>query len=191
MPLLITIVAVFVVALAGYTAAWLLFVSVGNRLTFKQLALRPGMSVLDAGCGSGRLTLPFARRIGPGGEVLGIDIAAERIQRAERRAQAAGVKNVRFERTGAGEGRLAHERFDRAVLCAVLGEIANREAALAEIFQALKPGGILSVTEGFIDPHFQRQEQVLRLARTAGFEKESCAGNRWLFTMNLRKPTTA
>ncbi len=98
------------------------------------------------------------------------------------------LKNVRFELAGAGEGKLNHERFDRAVLFAVLGEMSNREAALAEIFQALKPGGILSITEGFLDPHYKSREQVRHLAQAVGFVEESCAGNRLLFTMNLLKP---
>ena len=112
------------------------------------------------------------------------------MRRAEQHAQAAGIKNVRFELAGAGEGKLDHERFDRAMLFAVLGEMANREAALAEIFQALKPGGILTVTEGFLDPHFQNRERVRHLAHAVGFVEESCNGNRWLFTMNLLKPPT-
>jgi len=41
------------------------------------------------------------------------------------------------------------------VLVTVLGEVPDREAALREIFDALKPGGILSVTEIIFDPHFQ------------------------------------
>ena len=60
---------------------------------------------------------------------------------------AANVANVRFVQAGLGEGKLPEAAFDRELLCTVLGEILDREAALAEIFKALKPGGILSVTE--------------------------------------------
>jgi ubiquinone/menaquinone biosynthesis C-methylase UbiE len=130
----------------------------------------------------------MAQQVGPTGSVLGIDIEARRVQRAEQRTRAAGIKNVRFEQAGAGDGKLPQERFDRAVLFAVLGEMSNREAAIAEIFQSLKPGGILSITEGFLDPHFQSQDRVRSLAQAVGFVEESCAGNRWLFTMNLLKP---
>src|SRR5205823_10853039 len=52
-----------IIALAGYTAAWLLIIYIGNRLTFKQLALQPGMHVVDVGCGSGRLTFPLAQQV--------------------------------------------------------------------------------------------------------------------------------
>lgn len=188
LTIVVILALVVIVALAGYAVAWLLLIDAGNRLTLRQLARRPGMSVVDVGCGSGRFTIPMAQQVGSTGGVLGIDIKAGRLQRAEQRMQAAGIKNVRFELAGAGEGKLNHERFDRAVLFAVLGEMSNREAALAEIFQALKPGGILSVTEGFLDPHYKSREQVRHLAQAVGFVEESCAGNRLLFTMNLLKP---
>jgi ubiquinone/menaquinone biosynthesis C-methylase UbiE len=132
----------------------------------------------------------MAQCVGPTGSALGIDINARRLRRAERRIRAAGIINARFERAGAGEGKLPAEQFDRALLLAVLGEMSDPEAALAEIFHALKPGGILSITEGFLDPHHQRPERIRDFAHAAGFDVESCAGNRLLFTINLRKPPT-
>jgi ubiquinone/menaquinone biosynthesis C-methylase UbiE len=149
------------------------------------------MNVIDIGCGSGRLTTSMAQQVGSTGSVLGIDMEAGRVQRAEQRTHAMGIKNVRFEQAGAGEGTLPAEYFDRAVLSAVLAEMSNRGAALAEIFQALKPGGILSVTKGFLDPHHQSWEQVRHLAQAAGFVDEDGAGNRWLFTVNFLKSPTS
>lgn len=192
---LLTIIVVFVlvvvIALVGYIVAWLLLIKAADRLTKRQIALRPGVNVIDVGCGSGRLTISMAQQVGSTGSVLGVDMEAGRVQRAEQRGQALGLKNVRFERAGAGEGKLPAEHFDRAVLSAVLGEMSNREAALAEIFQALAPGGLLSVTEGFLDPHHQSRERVRHLAQAVGFVEESCAGNQWLFTMNFLKPPTS
>lgn len=185
--IVVLLTLLFIVALTGYVVAWLLLINAGNYLTLRQLALQPGMYVVDVGCGSGRFTVPLAQQVGSTGEVLGIDVKAGKLQRAKYRLQASGIRWVRFEHTGAGEGKLTHERFDRAVLFAVLGEMSNREAALAEIFRTLKPGGILSITEGFLDPHYQSQERVRDLAQAAGFVEESCGGNRWCFTMNFLK----
>ena len=81
------------------------------------------------------------------------------------------------------------EPSDRALLVTVLGEIPNREAALKEIFDALKPGGILSVTEVIYDPHFQSRDTILKLAGSAGFKEKAFFGNRYAFTLNLEKPT--
>ena len=60
--------------------------------------------------------------------------------------------------------RFRANNFDRALLVTVLGEIPDRDAALRAIFDALKPGGILSITEILRDPHYQRRTTVLRLA---------------------------
>jgi ubiquinone/menaquinone biosynthesis C-methylase UbiE len=69
-----------------------------------------------------------------------------------------------------------------------LGEIPNKTAALREIYQALKPGGILSITELFPDPHMQVPSTIRRLAQATGFVVESQMGNFPAFTMNLVKP---
>lgn len=59
--------------------------------------------------------------------------------------------------------------FDRAWLVTVLGEVPAREAALREVYKALKLGGVLSIAEVIPDPHYQNQSTVRRLAEGAGF----------------------
>jgi len=159
-----------------------------STVIIQHLDLLPGMAVLDAGCGPGRVTLPLARQLGEQGEMVAMDIQAGMIQRAQDRARAEGLKNIRFLRAGLGEGKLGRNQFDRAVLVSVLGEIPDREAALREIFGALKPGGILSVTETIFDPHFQRRATVAKLAVEIGFRQKDFYGNRVAFTLNLEKP---
>ena len=154
----------------------------------ERLELQPGMAVLDAGCGPGRLAIPIARRVGPQGEVVAMDIQAGMLERAREKAAAANLANIRFLEGGLGEGKLGRDRFDRSVLVTVLGEVPDREAALSEIFDALKPGGILSVTEIIFDPHFQSRPTVERLAHSVGFCERAFHGNRIAFTLNLEKP---
>jgi SAM-dependent methyltransferase len=159
----------------------------------RHLDLQPGMKVLDIGCGPGRLTIPIARQVGPQGEVVAIDLQPGMLRRARQKAQAAGLNNVRFLQAGvgagaAGDGILQAGRADRALLVTVLGEIPNREAALKEIFNALKPGGILSVSEVIFDPHYQSRGTVVRLAGAVGFREKAFFGNRAAFTLNLEKP---
>jgi ubiquinone/menaquinone biosynthesis C-methylase UbiE len=154
----------------------------------ERLDLRPGMAVLDAGCGPGRLTIPIARRVGQQGEVLAMDIQAGMLRRAREKARAANLANIQFLEAALGEGKLGRDRFDRTVLVTVLGEIPDREAGLTEIFAALKPGGLLSVTEIIFDPHFQSRQTVARLARAAGFREQAFHGNRIAFTLNLERP---
>ncbi|HSN73640.1 MAG TPA: methyltransferase domain-containing protein [Anaerolineae bacterium] len=159
-----------------------------GRVLVERAGLASGMAVLDAGCGPGRMTIPAARRVGPGGEVLAVDFQAEQLQRAQAKAVAAHVANVRFLQAGLGDGKLPEAAFERALLCTVLGEILDREAALVEIFRALKPGGLLSVTEVLPDPHFQGMGTLRALARGAGFVDGQVIGGRLAYTMNFAKP---
>ncbi len=87
-----------------------------------RLGLAPGMKVLDAGCGPGRLTVPLAKAVGPGGEAVALDGQPAMLGRLEGRLRAEGVKNVRSLLGKLGEGALFGEgapvveegSFDRA-----------------------------------------------------------------------------
>jgi len=165
------------------------FTKVNRAVTIIQhLDLKQDMDVLDVGCGPGRLTIPVASEIGPGGEVVAMDIQAGMLRRTQEKAQAANLTNIKFLNAGVGQNKLEHDRFDRALLVTVLGEIPNREVALKEIFDALKPGGILSVTEIIFDPHFQRRSTVLKIANAVGFQEKNLFGNWSAYTLHLEKP---
>src|SRR6202022_432173 len=183
--IILTSIAFVVIALG---AGWRLVIHAIHGLALRRLFLNEGMHVADIGCGPGRLTVRIAKEVGPTGEVVAMDVNRKALRAAEEYASAAGLKNVHFVLGGVGEGKLGQSRFDRAVLVAVLGEITNRDAAMPEIFQALKPGGLLSVTEVALDPHRQSAHEIRRLAKITGFMEQACFGNRLLFTINLIKP---
>lgn len=172
--------------------AWMLEISVGGKpagsgLALEQLDLHPGQRVADVGCGPGRLTLPIAQGIGPCGEVVALDMQRGMLDRMERRAAKAGLANIRSIHGGAGEGLLPREHFDRAILSTVLGEIPDRERALREIYDALKPGGFLLVFEILGDPHYQFQSKVRQLAAGAGFRVGEVR-NGWIsYAMRLHR----
>jgi ubiquinone/menaquinone biosynthesis C-methylase UbiE len=158
------------------------------RQIIQHLALKPGMKVLDFGCGPGRLTIPVAKEIGPGGQVTAFDIQPGMLQRVRDKAQAEHLENIEFIQGSAGEEKLGHNQYDRALLVTVLGEIPDRKAVLAEIYESLKPGGILSVTEVIADPHFQRRKNVTCMAESVGFVETAFFGNRISYTINFEKP---
>ena len=110
------------------------------------------------------------------------------LSRARAKTEASGLNNIDFVHAGLGEGMLGHHRFDRAVLVTVLGEIPDQGKALGEIFDALRPGGLLSITEIIFDPHFQRRSVVTRLVRAAGFREKAFFGNRIAYVLHLEKP---
>ena len=164
------------------------FTEVNRALVIlEHLDLVPGMKVLDAGCGPGRLTLPLAELLGHQGEVTALDIQGGMLARVRQKVETAGLQNVKFVHAGLGEGKLHPAFFDRAVLVSVLGEIQNREAAMKEIYDALKPGGMLSITEVVLDPHFQGCEAVLKIVQTVGFKKKKLFGSKWAYTIQLEK----
>ncbi len=159
-----------------------------TSVILSNLALAPGMNVLDAGCGPGRLTIPLAKKIGVQGKVTALDIQAGMLQKVQEKASREGIHTIQVLQAGLGDGKLGHNQYDRALLVTVLGEIPHQKAAMQEIFDALKPGGIVVVTESMFDPHFQSQSTVLRLAQEVGFRKKGVMGNRLAYSMQLEKP---
>jgi ubiquinone/menaquinone biosynthesis C-methylase UbiE len=159
-----------------------------SAVIVEHLGLEPGMLVLDMGCGPGRLAIPVALKVGDRGRVVAVDIQAAMLRRAEKKAAQAGVDNIEFIQADAGKNVLGKPVFDRALLIAVLGEIPDRENVFRQIYAALKPGGVLSVTEIIFDPHFQRQTTVRNLARQTGFREKAVFGNSVAYTMHLEKP---
>jgi SAM-dependent methyltransferase len=163
----------------------------GAPALIKRARIEPGMRVLDVGCGPGRLTIPIARRLGAAGRVVALDVQEKMLAVLRGRVATAGLTNVEMVLGGAGQGAIGRENaFDRAVLVTVLGEIPEKAGALAEILGALKPGGILSVTEMRLDPDYQSEEKVRRLCSEAGFEFEARHGGRLSFTLNFKKRPT-
>lgn len=62
----------------------------------ERLELQPGMAVLDVGCGPGRVAIPIASKVGLEGEVVAVDIQPGMLRRAQEKARAAKVTNIRF-----------------------------------------------------------------------------------------------
>jgi ubiquinone/menaquinone biosynthesis C-methylase UbiE len=161
----------------------------GSALLIKRMDLRPGMRVLDVGCGPGRLTIPMAKQVGQTGEVVALDIQENMLKKLKKRIESNKLKNIKTILGGAGQGHLKETNyFDRAILVTVLGEIPDKKKALEEIFQALKPKGILSITEVLPDPDYQRKKAVIKLTDSIGFVLESKYSKFLSYTMNFLKP---
>ena len=120
---------------------------------------------------------------------VGIDIQPGMVDRLRARAADAKVTNLTAILGDATKLHIENGSFDLVFIVTTLGEIPDRVAALPESFQALKPGGMLSVTELFGDPHYQSRATVQRLAEKAGFQFESMHGHWWFFTTNFVKPS--
>lgn len=160
----------------------------GTSTTLDRLGLRAGQRILEIGPGPGRLLIPAALRVQPGGEAVGIDIQPGMIDRLKHRATEGGIENLTVILGDATQQYVDQASFDLVFLVTTLGEIPDRAAALLQSYRALKPGGMLSITEIFGDPHYQTRSTVQRISEDAGFELQSFQGPWWFFTANFVKP---
>ncbi len=160
----------------------------GSETLLSRARVEPGMRVLDAGCGPGRVSVPAATRVGRSGLIVALDLQTSMLKKLRERQAAAGAGNVRPVRASLESVPFRENSFDRALLVTVLGEVPNPADALQEIRRALKAGGVLSITEVLPDPHYQRASVVRRLAEEAGFRPLERFGGSLAHTTNWLKP---
>jgi SAM-dependent methyltransferase len=115
-----------------------------GQLAMDRLELLPGQRVVDLGCGSGRTTLELASRVGPDGEVVGIDIAAEMLARGRERAAQLRTGNIQFLHADVQAHDLGEARFDAAYSRFGVMFFTDPVAAFANVRRALRRGGVLS-----------------------------------------------
>jgi SAM-dependent methyltransferase len=104
------------------------------------------MVCLDAGCGGGDVTRELARRVGPRGRAVGVDIDEAKLDIARREAEEAGIRNVEFRALDiptqdAGCG------FDLVYARFLLTHLSNPSSAVAAFYRQLRPGGLVLVED--------------------------------------------
>jgi SAM-dependent methyltransferase len=116
-------------------------VAEAKRGSYERMTLRPGMAVLDVGCGPGIDTVELARLVG-GGATVGIDRDPEMVRRADVRAVEAGMAAwVEHHQGDAAALPFANDSFD-AVRCErLLQHVADPANVLAEMVRVARPGG--------------------------------------------------
>ena len=151
------------------------------------LAPTPGERILEIGPGTGYYTLDLAEWVGDGTVAI-FDIQQEMLDHTMGRARERGAGNVEPTRGDAAALPYESDSFDAVVLTTVLGEIPDREAAIAEIARVLRPGGRLVVGELFGDPHFTTPGELERLAAGAGLGPMARNGPWVGYFAHLPKP---
>jgi SAM-dependent methyltransferase len=106
----------------------------------ERLALVPGMAVLDVACGHGNFTVEIARRVGPEGVVVGLDISAAMLARAAARVARAGLDHVLLVRGDALSLPLADGAFGGVNCSGGIHQMPDLERALAEMARVASPG---------------------------------------------------
>jgi SAM-dependent methyltransferase len=108
--------------------------------------LRPGMSLLDCGCGVGSITVDLAERVAPG-QVVGVDIDAGQLAKARAEAARRGLINVRFDVASVDDLPFPDASFDAALAHTLLFHLPDPLRALRALRRVLKPGGVVCVSD--------------------------------------------
>ncbi len=109
--------------------------------------LRPGLDLLDVGCGPGNLTRDLAARVAPG-RVVGLDAAADVIATAQADADAAGDERVTFTAGDVYALDLPDASFDVVHAHQVLQHLSDPVGALRELRRVVRPDGLVAVRDG-------------------------------------------
>jgi ubiquinone/menaquinone biosynthesis C-methylase UbiE len=117
-----------------------------NSAAYLLGSLRPGVDVLDVGCGPGTITLDIAELVAPG-RVLGVDAAEDVVAQAEKLGCERQVPNLSFSQADVYDLGLEDGSFDVVHAHQVLQHLRHPVAALGEMRRVLRPGGVLGVRD--------------------------------------------
>lgn len=135
--------------------------------------VRPGMAVLDVGCGPGFASIGLARLVGPTGRVTAVDLQPEMLEMLRIKADGLGLAD-RIDPVSCGPENIAVAGpFDFAVAFYMVHETPDPRLFLRQLRAVMKPGGAFFVAEPKFHVGKKAMAQTLAAAQEAGFELEA------------------
>ncbi len=151
---------------------------------------RDGMKILEIGCGAGRITMAIARLCGDRAEIIGMDVQDSMLEKMRRNVERHRFESIRPVKQDVLEAVELPSDVDRIVMVTVFGEIPKHDLLMQRLKAALKPGGVLSVTELLPDPCYMTHGYMKKLGEKSGFEHAESFVGPLSYTINLRRPQT-
>jgi ubiquinone/menaquinone biosynthesis C-methylase UbiE len=152
--------------------------------------IKSEMTVLEIGPGMGYFTLPMARMVGGKGKIICVDIQEQMLNGLKRRARRAGMAD-RITTVKASADSLKIDDFagqvDFALAFAVVHEVPDQENLFREIYQAMKEGSLLLVSEPTGHSGVESFERTLATAVRQGFARMSAPLIRGSISAVLKK----
>lgn len=160
------------------------------RTWLRSLGVVAGMRLADLGAGKGLYTLAAAELAGSEGLVYSLEPDASRAALIERRAQSAGLKNVRVLQTGVEKmAGVPDSSVDFALSRNSLHHFSDKRAAFAEVKRVLKLGGtmyIRDILKNRLSMHGTRRDELPSLG-TFGFSEFQLRVSGWMIEATLKK----
>ena len=122
--------------------------------------LHEGETVLDLGSGAGADVLISARRVGPTGKAIGLDMTDEMLQLARANAAEAGLENVEFVKGYLEAMPLADDAVDVVISNCVINLSGDKPQVIREAARVLRPGGRFAVSDVIADPDMDEQTRA-------------------------------
>ncbi len=175
-----------------YWSAWFTIDNPLRRLQHKPEKIvgpyvKPGMTVLDVGCGMGFFSIAMARMVGQQGRVIAVDLQQKMLEVLRRRAEQAGVADqIQFHRCESD--RLGVDaNVDFALAFAMVHEVSDQRRLLGEIHDCLKTGGRLMLAEPRLHVSGRAFKRTVALAGEVGFGVVEEPNVRWCRAVVLGK----